>query len=202
MTMRGLLLTLLILNGLLLPLGCVPVLFVVNMVNPMQTAFVTDIHVTNRLSEPITVTPVGTIGPEGRRAPLPIYVSRFPAIPSGDSGGFVVGPGQTREILYDWDDINLSEIVVRPPDGTSRQLVVDPEPTKNQYRQPTTKQFVIDDLSTLVPVPESVAAATARAQQSNGLWLKVMPLLIPWFTFCWLLKAYRRRAPSGGTAVG
>lgn len=200
--MRGLLLTLLILNGILLPLGCVPMLLIVNMVNPMVTAFVTDIHVTNRSSQPITVTPVGTIGSEGRRAPLPIYVSRFPAIPSNRSGGFVVEPGQTRELLYDWDDINLSEIVVSLADSTSRQLVVDTEPTKNQYRQPTTNRFVIDDLSRLVAVPENVAAATARAQRPTRLWLKVLPLLLPWFTFYYLLKAYRRHRPGGIAAVG
>lgn len=187
--MRRFLLALLI---LLLPLGCVPVLFAVNMVNPMATAFVTDIHVTNRSLEPITVTPVGTLGPEGHRAPLPVYISRFPALPSGQSGGFVVEPGQTRAILYDWDDINLSEIVLDLADGTSRQLLVDPEPTENQYRQPTTNRFVIDDVSLLAVVPANVAAAAARARQPTHLWRIVLPMLLPWLTFYFLLKVYRR----------
>lgn len=194
--MRGFLLTLLILNGILLPLGCVPTLFVFNMINPVAMAFVTEIHITNGLSEAISITPVGTTGPEGRRVPLPVYVSRVPAIPSERFGAFVVEPGQTRKLLYDWDDINVSEIVVTLADGSSRQMVVDTESTKDQYRLPTTNRFIIQDMSHLSDVPEGVAAAVTRGQQPTRLWLKVLPLLLPWFTFYYLLKAYRRRVPS------
>jgi len=170
------------------------------MLNPMTTAFVTDIHVTNGLQEPITVTPVGTVGAEGRRAPLPVYCSRFPAIPSRRAGGFAVEPGQTRTILYDWDDINLSEIVIGLADGTSRQLPVDPEPTKNQHRQPTTNRFVIDSMTELEVVPANVALAAAQAQQPGRTWLILLPLLLPWLPFYGLLKAYRRSQATSASA--
>src|SRR5688572_1111628 len=123
--MRRLLLVLLIANALLLPLGCIPALFLVNRYNPMQIGFITDIHITNALGEAITVTPVGAVGREGHRAGLPIFRSRSPAIASDVHGGFVIQPGQTIEVLYDWDDINLSELVIEFADGTARQLVVD-----------------------------------------------------------------------------
>lgn len=199
--MRTLLRTLLILNILLLPIGCIPVLFVVNMVNPMATAFITDIHITNQSPEPITITPIGTIGPEGRRAPLPIYTSRLPAIPAGRRGGFQVEPGQTLPILYDWDDINLSEIVIERADGTQQQLLIDPEPTKNQYHPPTTNRFTINDLAQLDAAPPHVTAAAAQAQQPKRPWPLALLLLLPWLTFYPLFKAYRRHTPPSATAT-
>jgi hypothetical protein len=200
--MRKILLTLLILNALLLPLGCVAILAVVNTINPLVAAFVTDIHVTNQSGQPITVTPIGTMGAEGHRYPLPVYISRFPAIAASRCGGFAVEPGATRVILYDWDDTNLSEIVVDFADGTSRQWVVDPEPTKNQYRPPATNRFVIDAAAELEVVPANVAAAAAQARQPSRQWLVVFLLLLPCLTFYYLLQAYRRRClfdRSGGS---
>jgi hypothetical protein len=42
------------------------------MVNPMTAAFVTDSYVSNQSGGRILVTPIGTVGPEERRAPLPV----------------------------------------------------------------------------------------------------------------------------------
>lgn len=199
--MRRLLFALLIVNGVLLPVGCVPALFLMNTVNPMTMTFVTDIHVTNGSGVPIIVTPVGTIGPDGRRTALPIYSSRLPAIPASRSGGFAVSPGQTLDLLYDWDDVNFSEIVVVLGDGSARQLVVDPRPTVGQYRPPTTNRFTIGDPSRLPPVPPDVAAAAARAQRPQWHWFAILPLFLPWLTFYLLLRGYRRRQTAGGPVV-
>src|SRR5690606_29896183 len=119
--------------------------------------------VTNATGETISVTPIGAWGPEGRRAPLPMFARRVPAVPSRKSGDFAVEPGQSIQLLYDWDDINLSEIVVRFSDGEVRQLVVDHEPTKDQYREPAANEFTIDDRSRLEAIPDDVRAAAARA---------------------------------------
>jgi len=87
--MRRFLLLLLLLNGLLLPVSALALLLVVNMFNPLAVAFVTGFTIENRTSEPLRVTPVGTIG-DGHRSLLPVYLIRFPAVPAIRSRDFLV----------------------------------------------------------------------------------------------------------------
>ena len=194
--MVRLLQALLAINLLLLPGGCLALVLLTGPWNPMLGAFITDIHVRNETAEPISVTPIGTVGPAGLRSPLPVYKRQFPAFDSPQRGGFLVPPSQSIVVYYDWDDINLSEIVIEDASGQLHQMVVDPNPTQNQYRQPSVNSFVIDGLATLDPVPPAVFIAFQEAQNPVYLWPVVSALLIPWLTFGLLLWAYRRRRPN------
>jgi hypothetical protein len=185
------LLLLLIVNALLLPVGCVPALLIVNTINPMSAAFVTDIHITNATDIPIKVTPIGAIDPQGTRRPLPVIMFRFPVLNSDRRGGFDVRPGETIEILYDHDDHNLAELVIELPDGRWRQLVLDAAPTTGQFRTLPVNRFTIASIDQLEDVPSNVMTATREAQQPQRLWLRYGPFLFALFTFKPLLRAYR-----------
>ena len=140
-------------------------------------AFITQFTIENKTDRPITVTPVGTVGKQGDRHALPIYMWRFPPIPSPQRGGFNVGPGESIDIYYDMDNINFSEIVVHDSDSERGQLVVNPNPTEGQYHAPATKHFVIDDLSALAAVPEPVQNAERDAQIASSILWKLYAIL-------------------------
>jgi hypothetical protein len=127
-------------------------------------AFIEEFTVENRTSDVIVVTPVGTVGKQGHRHSLPVYMWAFPPIWSAQRGGFEIPPGESIEILYDMDDINFSEIVVHDRAGEIGQLVVNSDPTERQYHAPAQRHFVIDDLDSLVAVPGPVRDAARRAQ--------------------------------------
>jgi hypothetical protein len=164
-----------------------------NAFNPMQLAFVTDIHITNATEETIRVTPVGAYDEEGHRAPLQFFGQRRPAYESSQRGGFVVGPGETIELLYDWDDINLSEIVVERADGRVGQFVADAEPTMRQFHQPDPNHFTIRDLTALEPVGPEVLEAFREAQHAQKFRPGSLVWLTPWVTFGVLWWWWRRR---------
>ncbi len=187
------LILLLLLNLLLLPCGCVTVMGLLNSFNPMQLAFITDIQVTNATDEPLRVTPIGAIGAEGRRIPLPIFRQRSPAYPATQVGGFLVQPGASIEILYDWDDVNLAEIVVENSKGDLRQLVADPDPTRDQYHPAEPNTFTISDFPTLDPVGIDTLAAYHEAQSAHGPWFFYTVIALPWISFPILLTLTIRR---------
>src|SRR4051812_11394635 len=74
--------------------------------------FITDFVVENRTKKVILVTPVGTVGAEGIKAPLPVKLLAFPPLPALRCGTYRLVPGESVRIQYDMDDINFSEIVV------------------------------------------------------------------------------------------
>lgn len=189
---RGILLALLIVNSVLLPFGCISLLEVFNALNPMQRAFVTSIHVTNATDEPLRVTPIGASGRQAVRSSLPIYVSASPAWRSNQRGGFAVAPGDTITLQYDWDDINLAEIVVQRTDGSIAQLVADPAPQQNRYRQPNPNRFTISDFSALHPVPPDIRTGFDAAQRSFSMEPWLVLFLLPWITFTILFILHRR----------
>jgi hypothetical protein len=190
--MRRLLFVLLVLNGLLLPLTCVPALFLFNAVNPMQLTFITGFTVENRTESTIYVTPVGTVGAEGHRLPLPMAIWKAPWVPASQRGRFPVRSGETITLYYDWDDINFSELVVEAGDGELRQLVINTEPTANQYTVPRVTDFVIDDLDRLGPIDPRVREAHVAAQQPVRWWPIVTATATPAVTFVLLRRWYRR----------
>jgi hypothetical protein len=208
--MRRVLFVFLILNGLLLPLSCVPALFLFNAVNPMQLTFIAGFTVENRTGDTIYVTPVGTVGPEGHRHPLPLAVWKAPWVPASQRGRFPVRTGGTITLYYDWDDINFSELVVETEDGELRQLVVNPNPTANQYTIPRVTDFVIEDVNRLGPLDPVVRGAYDAAQRPVRWWPIVAGLATPAVTFVLLLRWYKRAkvprprntAEPGATADG
>jgi hypothetical protein len=190
--MRRVLFVLLILNGLLLPLGCIPVLFLFNAVNPMQLTFITEFTVENRTAEMLYITPIGTVGPQGRREPLPLAVWKAPWVPASVRGRFPVRSGEKITLYYDWDDINFSELVVETPAGDLRQLVVNANPTANQYSIPGVTDFVIDDVGRLGAMDQHIREAYDAAQSPVRWWLIIIGMAIPVVTFVILLWWYKR----------
>lgn len=167
-------------------------------------AFVVSFSIENRTAQTIAVTPVGTAGEEGRKWPLPTVVSSILPLPAGRAGGFRLAPGESVTILYDMDDINFSEIVVEDQHGGRHQLVVDPQPTTNQYHAPSERRFVIDDLKSLSPVDPGVSVAAGRAQGHDRYAIILNVLLIaPWAAYAGLrltLARLRTGPARGGEA--
>jgi hypothetical protein len=149
----------------------------------MTSAFVTEFTVENRTAGVITVSPVGTVGPEGHKVPLPVKLAWMP-LPAPQVGGFRLEPGEAVTIRYDSDDVNFSEIVVRDEEGHWRQLVTDPNPTARQYHGPAKRHFIIDALASLGEVPPSVRRAAEAAGSQWGLLVVLVVLLLgPWLVY-------------------
>tara|TARA_R110002111_G_scaffold185031_1_gene250880 strand:+ start:960 stop:1463 length:504 start_codon:yes stop_codon:yes gene_type:complete len=159
-------------------------------------AFLATFTVENGLEQSIRVTPVGTVGLNGSRHPLPVSHFFVVAIPSTVRGGYELQPNETVTITYDMDDINFSEIIVEDGSGAIGQLVVNANPTANQYHAPRTNHFVVQKDS-LVPIPASVLNAAKRARQkSQAATVLVSMLMIPWPTvilLSWLRKKHALR---------
>jgi len=157
-------------------------------------AFVAEFTVENKTDKPIAITPVGTIGKQGDRHPLPVCMWSFLPIWSAQRGGFDIPPGESIDIIYDMDDINFSEIVVHDQDGERGQLVVNSNPTNNQYHAPAQKRFVIDDLDSLAAIPEPVRKASRDAQVRTSVpWIFLGVLFGPWIAFIllsWLNRSF------------
>jgi len=156
-------------------------------------AFLSTFTVENGLERPVWITPVGTVGPDGWRSPLPVSHRFVAAIPAAVCGGYELQPNEIRSITYDMDDINFSEIVVEDATGMIGQLIVNPDPTASQYRAPTTKHFLLK-ADALVPVPAAVSIAARRAQQRSNLPIVFVSILVlPWpavLVLSWLKKRH------------
>ena len=154
-------------------------------------AFCTTFTIENGSDQTISVTPVGAVGPLGSRQPLPTCRNFVYSFPESIRGGYQLRPGESVAITYDWDDINLSEIVVDQAGVTWGQLVVDPQPTLGRYHAPRQKHFRIDRAG-LVPAPENVLEAAQRAQVPTALpWILGVIIVVPWLAVAVLAKADR-----------
>ena len=197
--MKQVLPVLILLNGLLLPCGCLPISMWLNPSLTTALEFTADLHITNATGEVRWVTPIGAVGKQGTRSPL-FHVREAPHEWSSQLGGFEVLPGATLTLLYDWDDINLAEIVIENAENALGQLVADPQPTQGQYRPPTPNTFVISDFAALTPVSPNTLQAFLEAKEPPSIFPRAWLLLWPWVTFPLLLLAWfvrhRRREPS------
>jgi hypothetical protein len=161
------------------PLLLLSLLAVVNLFNPMVLAFQYEFEVANKSEEPIEITPIGTIGREGIKAILPQYLSRLPAWPALRQGAFALDPGSSVKVLYDWDDINFSEILIRTSSGAYRQLVVDPDPTESQYHPPVAERYVVPSLAQLPEAPRTVIEAAAVCPFDYWGWSLLFSGVVP-----------------------
>lgn len=156
-------------------------------------AFITSFTIHNKTDTSIYVTPVGTFGAEGRKAPLPVMQYKFLPLHAFQAGHFRLAPGDSITVSYDMDDINFSEIVVEDNHGSLYQLVTDPKPTENQYHGPLQRDYVIDDLSKLDPVKTDTQAA---ARSALGRWKLALYMYIllfgPWLIYLPLAYASQR----------
>jgi hypothetical protein len=185
-----------IVGFVLLPLFVITCLLVINTVNPMRLAFVASFDIVNATAEEILVAPIGAVGSDGQRYPLPLASARcFGVIPQSDLE-FAVPPGATLALAYDWDDIQFSEILCRTRDGAHRALPAGLHPTQGQYRRPREKRFEIADLNALELATDLQLAALRVPRRSIWLLygLAAAGLLSP---LClWL--GYRGRGATAG----
>jgi hypothetical protein len=154
--------------------------------------FVVSFTVENRTGQVISITPVGTVGKEGVKWPLPVKLFAFP-LAALRQGGFRLADGESMTIRYDMDDINFSEIVIADEHGRQFQLITDPDPTADQYHGPVQRHYMISELAILEPVSPPVQAAASRAAQRDARLLTVeLTLLIgPWVVYAGLKRALR-----------
>jgi hypothetical protein len=125
-------------------------LLTLSLLNPMGLAFLTRFEIENRTGATIYVTPLGAVGSQGVRRTLPYYLSSFVCLPSAPSGNFEIAPGKSRAFMYDMDDIQFCEIVVKSEmEQGHRVMSTGLHPTEGQYRAPTMRHFAISDISAL-----------------------------------------------------
>jgi len=201
---RGLLMVGIAITGLLTPLSLLPAAFLVNAINPMQLAFVTPFEVTNDSGRTLDVIPVGTFN-SGLKSVLPTFAWGLPAIPRLSRAPYRISPGDAQKILFDWDDINFSELVVRDESGEYRQLVTEPSPPMQGYRPPGERHFTIPDFAQLDPIDPLVLAAASRKGGLIQSWWTMLSLALPPFFlvgFCLALRKESKRRKRAEQSVG
>jgi hypothetical protein len=151
-------------SAVLSPLSLLTVLVAASAINPMGLAFLTEFTIVNETPSDIWVTPLGAVGREGRRATLPY--SRFSrlCVMSAEDRDFHIPPKSSRTFVYDCDDIQFSEILVRSNEGPFRIMHSGLHPTEGQYRMPQQERFVFSDLDGL----EEAGPVHLKALESEG----------------------------------
>lgn len=182
--------------------GC---LLALNAFNPIALAFKTDFSVTNQSSERMHVTPVGAVGPDGERHRLPLLANTAGYWFLPNNANLVIEPGQTRQFVYDWDDIQFSELLLEAG-GQRYVLVVDSQPTVNQYRRPAETSFNVGEPTTLAPAPAHIAALADPQVLWRRTYVAVSTTVVLGYMFA---KAWKRRGhlrrnarPTSGGNVG
>ena len=164
-------------------------LVLVNSINPMQLAFISNFEVENGTQQPLWITPIGT-RLSGEKSVLPQFFP-FPAIPVLRSRELRVGPNQRRRIYYDWDDINFSEIAIRDSRGVLRSYVIDSSPPTDAYYANNTEAYAIDDFQRLPMAPATVVAATAPNPRRFVFPIVVLGGIVAPFVFRLLRRRLR-----------
>lgn len=153
----------------------------------MQVVFITSFTLENRTNEDIFITPLGAVDQEGDRDILPQYLSPFPAIPVLKNGNLKIKPGESKTIYYDWDDINFSEIFIKTK-SSERVLIVDANPTRNQYHPPDSRHFVIKNLKVLKePTSELRMAADVK---DWAIWVLPIVYSLSVYVFIYSIVQY------------
>ncbi len=140
--------------------------------SPIGVAFKTHFTVYNGTLQDLEVTPIGAVGTDGERYTLPLLRDTEGYVREQKTSRFLLPTHGIVTFLYDWDDINLSELIVHLPGG-DRVLVLDLHPTENQYHPPLSDRFEINDISELVPAGPKHAAALDRRPMIGPFWLYI-----------------------------
>jgi hypothetical protein len=168
-------------------------------VNPMLLLFITNFKVENQSGQDIWFTPIGTRGAEAQKGLMPIYLTAIPALPAVRIGNYYLKDGDTKKIKYDWDDVNFSEILIKAKNGQFYELIVDLEPTDNQYHPPKSKHFVIPELNTLCVARPNIIEVYDR---KNRGWLRCLPLFgsAVFVLYCRMIAHYRKETVDRSVA--
>ena len=171
-------------------------LYACNTINPLSLGFRTEFWVTNKTTAPVLVTPVGTVGQEGYRTTLNLVRDTPLYLPVFRFARFAIAPGETRKFVYDWDDVQFSEISIEAS-GQQRVIIVDPEPTKRQYTVPEQTHFVVSELAQLPHASSDVAAISEDVWNPFDLYWLISILAPPAFFLAGRkLRALQARAAA------
>lgn len=151
----------------------------------MGLMFLTGFTVENASGENVWVTPIGAVGEAGTRRPLPLSAFKIPYLLTPFRKDLPVAQGARLEFIYDWDDIQFSEILVRNAKGEYHALATGLPPTEGQYRRPQQTNFVVLPLDAMPPATGQQLAALETS--GARLWIfyasALGGLLFPWFAF-------------------
>jgi len=179
MKRRPLLLLLAIISAPSLPLGCLPLAMILRPISPMMGRFLTSFTVENRLDREIRITPIGTGHDfEMSRTTLPLYESRSSAVRAAEETDLRIGPGEVRTVVYDNDDVNLSEILIRT-DEWRKVLIVDSPSAQNRHLSLEGPRFVIDASTRLIEPSAQVLKALEPHGESVMWVLTVLGVIGP-----------------------
>lgn len=184
--------------ALLSPLSLLTLFMAFTCVNPMGIAFLTEFTIANESPDELWVTPIGAVNREGLRSPLPYSLSRNLVVFSARFRDFHIAAGSHRQFIYDWDDIQFSEILVRNKNGDVRVLPTGLEPTVGQFRQPSTKRFVITDFDELEAASDLQLAALTidRGQRIRWVYGLAAVGLIPPLLSCLMLLLQKKSSQA------
>jgi hypothetical protein len=168
---RPLRVTLVVITILLSPLSLLTGLVVLSTVNPMGLAFLTSFTIDNKSGQDVLVSPIGAIGQDGKRRPLPFSCCKFLCVSSPKRTDFYIAKDTARTFVYDWDDIQFSEILVRSKQGDIRFIVTDPNPTQKQYRRLKNNLFIIPPLAELPIAPSNLESALAATGMQRIIFI-------------------------------
>ncbi len=175
------------------PAGLLAVLIALNSVNPLQTAFVAEFLVRNASGEPLRFWVAGE-NESSQVQLLPLFATELPAFPSYRRGAFrLVHQGEAR-IVYDWDDVTFTVIVVERETGELRALDVDTQRRgQGCCRPPATDTYTIPEVSGLRPVSSAEAAILIDGVFAFRLALIFLLPLASIALFAWSRRLGRSR---------
>lgn len=165
-----------------LPLVLWTLLVVFSLINPMGLMVLTGCNVENHSGKRLWVTPIGAVGHEGKRRPLPLSVGNLMTPFRKD---LPLAQGVENSFTYDWDDIHFSEILVRNDRGEYRVMPTGLHPTEGQYRRPDQTNFVVASFDALPPA----SAIHLEALHYSGAEMMIFyalglgGLLFLWFVY-------------------
>jgi hypothetical protein len=166
------------------------------LVNPLESAFVDSARLQNKTSRVIRVTPLGRVGNEPRVLPQSYWAR--PPVPVLFPSRHRAMPGEQLTVVYDGDDIQMSELVIETANSPARVLSDHPSSEKSSL-------YVLEDLSALPLAPPSTLGAVGSGPDLlawGGLLGFLVPLLLG---AAWHARRdrrpkssdVRRTAPSG-----
>ena len=172
-----------------------------NSVNPLQTVFMTDFVVQNTSGEPLRLWVAGQ-HEAGSLHLLPLFATAFPALPSLRTGGFRLADQRAARIIYDWDDINFSVVVVQRDNGELRAIDVDTQRRGERCCQPrAASTYAIPRVDGLRSAsPAEVAVLTEDGAYGFRLASAFALPLVPVGFFWWFRRLGRPCIPDGGAA--
>jgi hypothetical protein len=128
---------------------------------------------------------------------LPQFVTQWPAFQSYGSGVLTIPNGESARVLYDWDDMSFSALVVRRANGDVRVVDVDPERRELACcRPPAAAQYTIPAIGSLrAPSADESQVTTETLVDHQRVALVLAGPLVPLALFWW--SRPRRAAQTG-----